>query len=180
MSSVATVAKTTSTERMRLKKLRDLGKLPALQTCNACGKTLKLSKNAQNKAAAQGLCHACWRQTPDYKEERARQNSQLVSRQPVRNIRPIAYFGAQPGKPYKRYPSARKAHSACYVGKGKLAGVVVVCWSDGRVIGYWGRTAAGLLGITPDDGDVVIDEPCDFYKLMKPAERAPFEAMQAD
>lgn len=53
------------------------------------------------------------------------------------------------------------------MGKGQTAGAVVICWSDGRVVGYWGRTAASLLGIGPDDGDIVFDDPQDFYKELK-------------
>lgn len=166
----------TSTERMRLKRLRELGELPPLPTCKSCGKQMKLSKAAQNKASKLGLCHACWRKTPDYKLERARQNSKLSGRQHLREIFPVAYWGGQPGTKPERFPSARKAHSASFVAKGQEAGPVVICWSDGRVVVYWGRTAASFLGITPEDGDMVVDEPFEFHQQLKPEEKVWFES----
>lgn len=165
----------TSTERMRLKRMRELGELPPLPQCKACGKTMKLQKKGSNKASEQGLCHACWRKTPEYKVERARQNSKLRGRQHQKDVWPIAYWGGLPDAEPVRYPSARKAHSASYAGKGKPSGPVVICWSDGRVIAYWGRSAASLLGISPEDGDHVFDDPHDFHQQLKGTEKVWFD-----
>lgn len=161
---------------MRLKRLRELGQLPPLPTCKACGKQMKLSKSSKNKAAELGLCHACWKKTPSYKVERARQNSKLETRRHKQEHFPLAYWGGQPNGPLEKYSSMRKAHSASFAGKGQPAGPVVVCWSDGRVIAYWGRTAAGLVGITPEDGDHVFDDPSDFHQQMAATERVWFDS----
>jgi hypothetical protein len=157
---------------MRALKARERGDLPPLPLCNECGKKLKLSASSSNKAAVLGLCHDCWRRTSGYKEERARQNAALKSRQHKAKVWPVAYYGARPGEEYVRYNSARRAHSACYVGKGKTQGALIVCWSDGLVVGYWGRTAASLSGLKPSDGDVVIAEPSDFYNQLTDRERS--------
>ena len=166
----------TSTERMRLKRMRELGEVPPLPQCKACGKTMKLQKRGSNKASEAGMCHACWRKTPAYKVERARQNSKLRGRQHQKDVWPIAYWGGQPDEQQVRYSSARKAHSASFVGKGKPSGPVVICWSDGRVIAYWGRSAANLLGIGPEDGDHVFDDPHDFHQQLTGTEKVWFDS----
>ena len=158
---------TTSTERMRLKRLREKGEAPALPQCKACGKTMKPSVSKQSKAAMDGLCWACWKLTPAGKKERQRQNL-------AQDVWRVAYFGCKPDdEPPVYCTTMRKALAASYVDRTLTRnGPVWVVWSDSTVTVHHGLSAATALKIQPDDGDVVgMEEDADWFRERVPEDK---------
>ena len=160
---------TTSAERMRAARLRAKGEAPALPTCKACGKQMKPSASKESKAAQQGLCWACWKITPDGRKERQRQN--LAS-----DLWRVGYFGCQPGEEPSFQTTMRNALKASFTDR-TLArnGPVWIVWSDGTVTVHYGLSAGTALGITPDDGDTVIDDAEWFRNQVPDSKRTWFD-----
>lgn len=137
---------TTSAERMRLKKLRDQGKADPLKKCTECGKTLKKGAGA-NRAWEMGLCHEHWKKTPEGKA--IRRAKQVGDKEWG-----VWYFG---GQPPEGFSSIRKAITASVVKGGENHPVFCV-WNDGRVTCHFELTHRASRGLTPEDGDEVLDE----------------------
>lgn len=149
---------TTSTERMRLKKLRDQGKLPPIKTCSTCGKKLKEGAGS-NRAYEAGLCWEHWVQTDEGRITRRR--SSLVT-----ELWPLIYIGTKDLIPFT---SIRKCLSA---GKGEP---IYVVWSDGRVTLHLGLTTRTVARLKPEDGDQLIDDFQDFLDMVPEDRRAWFD-----
>ncbi|ACY75822.1 predicted protein [Cyanophage PSS2] len=143
---------TTSTERMRLKKLRDQGKAPPLKNCKACGKVLKPTSGS-SKASREGLCWDCWKTSPTGKIERRRQNL-------VKDTWGVAYFSCKPGEEFKKFARAKQAISNAYVDRTMTRnGPVVAVWNDGTVTIHWNMAQSRASQITKENGDELIGEP---------------------
>lgn len=159
---------TSSTERMRAKRARELGLAPPLKTCSVCGKQLK-EGSGSGKAYAAGLCWEHWRESQAGKVERRRQNLRS-------DVWAAAYIVSCTDKTAAIYfPNARAAISAA-----KNAGkdcIIAVCWSNGDVTVHPGLTSKNCAGLTPDDGDPVLSEDIDwFHKNVPVKKRTWFEA----
>lgn len=141
---------TTSTERMRLKRLRDQGVVPPVKTCKECGKRLKLGASGESKAYRLDLCWACWKKSPEGKIERRRQNLK-------REIWPIGYFAGPDDDHVLPHRTLRIAQSAASGGRHKPPGPVYIAWSDGRVTLHAGLTARQVPGLGPGDGEEVLE-----------------------
>lgn len=146
---------TTSTERMRLKKLRDQGKLPPIKTCSVCGKKLKKGAGA-NKAWEAGLCWFHWSQTEEGKIERRRPGL-------VGELWPVYYFG---GPELVPCTSIRKALTASVNKGGRDNHPIFIVWSDGIVTSHCCLTARTAVGIKQDDGDQLIDDYESFLAMV--------------
>lgn len=146
---------TTSTERMRLKRERELGNAPPVKTCAACGKKLKQGAGS-NRAYDAGLCWEHWRQSPEGKIERRK--SSLVSEKWG-----VCYFGGEKLVPHT---SLRAALSESVRKGGRENLPIFVVWSDGTVTMHLGLTARKSAGLKPDDGDLLIDEFEDFLDMV--------------
>lgn len=142
---------TTSTDRMRAARLRAKGEAPALKKCSVCGKILKPGAGS-GKAYAAGLCWAHWKVTPEGRKERQRQNL-------TQDVWRVGYFGCQPGEEPEFQSTMRKALKASFVDRTLTRNNPIwVVWSDGSVTIHHGLSAGTALGVTPDDGDHVIDD----------------------
>lgn len=140
---------TTSTERMRLKKLRDSGEAPPVKTCSVCGKKLKQGAGS-NRAWEAGLCWDHWKQTDEGRVTRRRQG--LAKREGVWGV---AFFGGEDLRPYT---NMRGALSASVQKGGRDNHPVFVVWNTGIVTCHSGLTARKSVGLQPEDGDQLIDE----------------------
>lgn len=147
MSRVPKGRPTTSTERMRLKKLRDAGKADPIKLCKVCGKRLKKGAGA-NRAYDMDLCHFHWRQTPEGKA--VRRQKQIKT-----ELWGVWYFG---GNPLEGFTSVRKAIAASKNENGKENDPVFAVWSDGRVTCHVDLTHRAAVGMKPEDGDELIDD----------------------
>ena len=132
---------TTSTERMRLKKLRDQGKADPVKTCSVCGKTLKKGASGASKAWHAGLCYEHWKQTDEAKQERR-------AKKLKQEFWGIGYFS---GEPLAFHPSIKKAMKAA--GRDE----VYVVWNDGRVTIHCDLTFRTSVGLTPESGDQMLE-----------------------
>ena len=161
---------TISTERMRAARMRAKGEAPALPHCRACGKKMKPSASKESKAAKLGLCWACWKVTPEGRKERQRQNL-------AQDLWRVAYFGCQPGDEPHFETTMRKALKASFVDRTLTRNSPIwIVWSDGSVTIHYGLSAGTALGVTPDDGDQVIDDAAWFRAQVPQAKRTWFEA----
>ena len=159
---------TTSTERMRLKRLRERGAAPALKTCSVCGKVLKESSGS-GKAYAAGMCWQHWKVSEEGRTERQRQNLK-------QDIWRVAYFGAQPGEEPTFCATMRKALKASYVDRTLTRnGPIWAVWSDGSVTIHYGLSATTALKLKPEDGDLVIDEAHWFRDQVPDSKRTWFD-----
>ena len=157
-----------STERMRLKRMRDRGELPPLKTCSECGKVLKFGASTENKAYDAGLCWEHWKISDAGRHERARQNLKKKSWG-------VAYFGGKPGEDIERFKTLRKAVEGSYVGRGQENGPVYVVWQDGKVTEHHGLTTRSAVGLSPDKGELVTDDPGWFRDKVEESQRKWFE-----
>lgn len=146
---------TTSTERMRRKRERELGIAPPIRTCRVCGKSLKEGAG-ENRAWQMHLCWEHWRQTPEGKIQRRR--SSLVN-----DMWGVCYFGGQELKPYTNIRAALSA-SVRKGGRDNLP--IYVVWRDGTVTMHTGLTARKASGLRPEDGDQLLDEYQDFLDMV--------------
>lgn len=155
---------TTSTERMRLKKLRDLGQAPPIKTCSVCGKTLKEGAGS-NRAWKAGLCWQHWRQTEEGKITRRRAGL-------AQDRWAVYYFAGEDLQPFS---NIKKALSASKNKGGRENHPVYVVWSDGIVTSHCCLTARTAVGLTPDDGDQLLDEYEDFLEMVPTSLRTWFD-----
>lgn len=137
---------TSSTERMRLQRLRREGVADPVKTCSVCGKSLKKGAG-QNLAWNAGLCYQHWIQTPEGKQHRRK--SQIKA-----ELWGVAFFG---GEPPEFFTSIKKALKASTNKGGRDNHPVFVVWSDGRVTSHCCLTARSAVGLKPEDGDEMLD-----------------------
>jgi len=137
---------TTSTERMRIKALRDRGVLPPVPNCThpGCNRQLKFGAG-HNKAFAAGLCWEHWRESEEGRLARREQN--LLTENWA-----VSYFSAQGDGPIERHPDVRAAIGKAYFGKGKPRNPVYVVWRDGTVTVYADLSVRAAKGLTPEQG----------------------------
>lgn len=149
---------TTSTERMRLKKLRDMGVIPPPLCCSVCGQPLKEGAGA-NRAYRAGLCWEHWDLSPEGRRYRRRYS--LKDR--GEGVWAVGYFSGKPGEPLERRSGLREAIGAAYMGKGAPAnGPLYVVWCDGRVSYHLGLTVRSAKGLSPEHPSTVFlraDDP---------------------
>lgn len=136
---------TTSTERMRLARLRKQGVADPIKTCSVCGKALKRGAG-QNLAWNAGLCYTHWLETPEGKQNRRK--SQIKNK-----IWGVAFFGGEHPEHFTRIKAALKASFAT----GQENYPVFVVWSDGRVTMHPGLTSRKAVGLKPEDGDEMLE-----------------------
>ena len=149
---------------MRAKRSRAKGDAPALPTCKSCGKQMKPSASTEAKAAQLGLCWACWKITPEGRKVRQRQNL-------IQDVWRVGYFGCEPGREPVFQTTMRKALQASFIDRTlKRNGPVWIVWSDGTVTVHYGLSAGTALGVTPDDGDLLVDDP-QFFRDQVPASK---------
>ena len=162
---------TTSTERMRLKKLRDMGLAEQIPNCKSCGTPLKV-RSGSGKAYKAGLCYACWSQTEQYRIQK--RETALA-----KDIWAVGYFSGKPGEPLLKRTRLREAIGKAYVGRNKDNGPVFIVWSDGRVTEHYGLSATNSKGMTPEHPSAVDfppDNPEWFLDQIPPEKRTWFES----
>ncbi len=140
----------TSTERMRRKRQRELGLAPPLKKCKICDQKLKKGAGS-NKAWEMDLCWKHWKETDEGRIERRRQN--LKGDPTGKDVWGVLFFG---GDPPEHFSSLRKALSAS-TKPGRATNLpVYVVWCDGRVTVHNGLTARTAVYLSPKDGDVLL------------------------
>ena len=137
---------TTSTERMRAKKLRDAGKADPVKVCKVCGKKLKKGAGS-NRAYDMDLCYVHWKQTPEGKAVRRKKEIK-------QDLWGVYYFTGEPE--LEGFTSIRKAITASVV-PGGINHPVFAVWSDGRVTAHCCLTHRAARGLKPEDGDQLLD-----------------------
>ena len=161
----------TSTERMRLKKLRDQGLVEQLPNCKQCNAQLKV-RSGSGKAYSLGLCYACWRKTSDYRIQK-RENAL------AKEFWAVGYFSGKPGEPLEKRTRLREAIGKAYVGRNAENGPVFVVWNDGRITEHYGLTATNSKGMSPDHWsacDLPPDNPEWFLDQIPQDKRTWFES----
>ena len=141
----------TSTERMRLKKLRDLGKLPPLPRCKECQRVMKVT-SGHGESAKLGLCWSCWKETKTGQKRRRCQNLRL-------KIWPVMFFSYdyKTDKLPVSFTKAGDALSHAYAGPQlvKNGPLIIVC-NNGEVSQHWQITRKTASTLLPEDGDSVL------------------------
>ena len=161
---------TTSAERMRLKKLRDMGLAAKIPTCKSCGVQLKVGSGS-GKAYKEGICYECWSKTKGY---RIHKREQALAT----SIWAVGYFSAKPGEPLQKWVRLREAIGKAYVGRNKENGPVFIVWSDARVTEHYGLSATNSKNMTPDHPsavDLPVDNPAWFLDQIEPNKRTWFD-----
>lgn len=171
-------------------ELRKAGKLPPLQTCKSCGKTLKAGCGS-GQAAGLGLCYECFKLTGTKKA--ADRRVYIARRDRTRNqaVWPVGYWSCKPSSDRLRQENLvksdrlRAAIGHAYGGRpspgqtpAETNGSVFVAWSDGRVTEHLGLNATNSKNITPEHWSALDSFPDDvgwFLDQIPPEKRHWFD-----
>lgn len=183
-------------ERQKRYELRKEGKAPPLRSCSSCGKALKMGCGT-GKAAALGLCYACFKQTSAKKADDRKAYIQRRDRTRQDEIWPVGYWSCKAGEEtltgkgslLVKHDRLRAAIGYAYGGKPKPGedpasknAPVFVAWSDGRVTEHVGLSATNSKGITPEHWSALEAMPEDvewFLEQIPPEKRHWFDWEQS-
>jgi hypothetical protein len=157
---------TTSTERMRAKRARELGLAPPIPVCSVCGSKLKAGAGS-DKAYAAGMCWKHWKQSEEGKVDRRRLN--------LRSDNWAVGYVVRCAHGEGHFVTSARAAVSCGRTLGKDC-LIAVVWRDGEVTIHPGLTSKNCTGLKPEDGDLIVDDAEWFHDLVPETKRTWFDS----